>query len=43
VNTQKGDVVDKPDVNGEALKLEEVGEAGESGEPEALPEDVISS
>jgi hypothetical protein len=43
VNTRKGDVVDKPDVDVEALKLEEAGGAGESGEPEVLPQDVVSS
>jgi hypothetical protein len=42
-NTQKGDIVNKPDVDGEALKLEEAGEAGESREPEVLPQDVVSS
>jgi hypothetical protein len=40
---RKTGVVEKQDVDEEALKSEKVGEAGESGEPEALPEDVVSS
>jgi uncharacterized membrane protein YdbT with pleckstrin-like domain len=40
---RKTGVVKKQDVDEEALKSEKVGEAGESGEPEELPEDVGSS